>query len=574
MQETTSRDLSELKVMLFHEGEAKLRYFLSLGRFCGLKEITACVSLSEALKQVISAKFDLIMLTHLDPAEGATQFIEEIKGLDVTADVPVLAITTDSSIKYQLHIVSKGADGVVVAPFSRDVFEDSIDKLLSRKAGTDNDSQMLAKGYHLLESGNLDEAFTILRELTTIEKYQLEAILGVFRVYLEKKKWREAEMFIKRALEIAKSTAQKIDSHLQLSLVLWNYAEFYSRRHQAPKAIKSLRTAMQLNPFHPPTVTALMRLLQKQDEVDEIVKLIKECATNFLPFSHNLGEVAACAEEMAKHFLNLNMPQQAEKIYEELVGLKHDDVNVHLEVANYYTERGQLGLLAEKFFEVVQKIKDTDLLHRTGHIFLEVQTNYMKNGKLDPPRGVNLEFFEKFTPDSILSAAQRMFQQGLLLEPDNTDCWLCILKCHCRRGADKEIEEIIKKLKTMNQEDPAAMAGIVEILLDEHKYDKAEPILKESLTRFPQELKIYQLYARYHNEQNRLYDAIGFLKRGLAIEPQNGELVLTLAEMYGSAGQRSDAMMYFEKAGQLLPNDPRVNESLKKMLGGRQAARG
>jgi tetratricopeptide (TPR) repeat protein len=311
---------------------------------------------------------------------------------------------------------------------------------------------------------------------------------------------------------------------------------------------------------------ALLRLLQKQDEVEEILKLVRECAANFLPYSAQMGEVAACTADVGRQFLALKMPVQARRVFEEMFHLRHDNVDVYMELSDYFMEQGHVSRILKLLLEVSKKVKDADLMFKIGQILLDVQGTHMSAGKVNRTSGMDLSFFEKYDAPTVLNLAHKVFQQGLLLEPDNTKCWLNIVRCHLRRSQRQEAEEALNRVLQRAPNNPKVLEKAIEVTLDEQAYDFAASWLKHALKQFPKELAFFRLSARYHQEQGRTYDAIGYLKRALALDSRNGELFIELGELYEEAGEYSDAMVYLENAGRLLPDDPRVQQGIKRVL--------
>ena len=104
------------------------------------------------------------------------------------------------------------------------------------------------------------------------------------------------------------------------------------------------------------------------------------------------------------------------------------------------------------------------------------------------------------------------------------------------------------------------------MLLSEKAYDHAFLWIKDAVNSFPQETCFYTLFARYHKEQNRPYDAVGCLKRSLSINSSHVESMIVLAELYEEIKEYSDAILYYEKAIKLAPNDLKLPEQLKNVL--------
>ena len=99
---------------------------------------------------------------------------------------------------------------------------------------------------------------------------------------------------------------------------------------------------------------------------------------------------------MADKFMALNMPAQARKIYGELLHFSHGNVNVHLKVADFFLEEGLVSQVLERLINLLQKLKDADILYKTGNIFLDIEKNHLSSGKATALSEIDLSFLGDF----------------------------------------------------------------------------------------------------------------------------------------------------------------------------------
>lgn len=560
------RDLSELKVLLFLEEKEQLKHYLSILRFCGLRGITVAERLSEAIDHIVSERFDLIIVTHRGEAPGVTRFLEELKGFGATSSIPVLAILADGNVRNALCVLAKGVDWILLEPLSQQVVEDAANRILRDHFAVDPDKIRLNRAKDLLQNDELEDARKIYSELLREDSKNLGVYLGLFEVYCRMQEWAEAEKNIKKALELAKSVQDKIQAYQHLSRVFFHYGTFYERRHNPENAIKSYRTSLSLNPFYVQSIKALLQILQKRGEVSEIVNVLKEAKTNFPPYSHALEEIVACVEDLAQKFLDLNMPVQARRMYEQLVKLRHENSAIHLKVADFFLRHGQVSLVLSTLMAVSERIQDSDLLMKIGTILLDTEKRFMSDGKVNAPPEVDLRYFQARDRTRIIRKAQKAFQQGLLLDTDNPWMWLNTACCHLRLGEADLALEILERLKEANREDTDILASMIEILTFERAFSVAGEWLKEANINFPKDVRFYMLYAEYYRSLGRPYDAIGCLKKGMTVQPDHTEFIVGLARLYQELKQYSDAILYYEKAGKLMPADTGIQEGLRDAL--------
>ena len=205
-----------------------------------------------------------------------TNLFDELKSLDATSDIPLIAITNNGEVKNLLRILAKGIDEVIVAPMSRQTVETVAQKILQKHSGDDPVQLKLESARELIKCGKFEAALEIYGNFTAQGKPLLEAYLGLGDIYTRTKHWKDAELNLKKALELAKSANSKLDTHIKLAEVFFHYGNLYNRRSEFEKALKCYRTSVSLNPFHTDSIRELLELLQKCNEEDEAIKVIAE----------------------------------------------------------------------------------------------------------------------------------------------------------------------------------------------------------------------------------------------------------------------------------------------------------
>ena len=303
--------------------------------------------------------------------------------------------------------------------------------------------------------------------------------------------------------------------------------------------------------------------MQKKNDEEAIDRTIDEVCANFLPYSRAIEEIALCLSEMAQRFMDLNMTAQGRRIYEQLLEFPHGNVDIHMKVADFFLAEGLASQVLERLITLLQKLKDSDILFKTGDILLDIQKRYLSSGNTSEQTGVDLSFFKSIDSDGVLSMAEKMFKQGLLLEPDSLRFSLGLARCCIRQEEAKAATDILGRLNEMYADDAQAYREVIDALLTEGAYDHVAGWIKSAIARFPHEISFYVLYARYYNEQKRYYDAIGCLKRALTLEPSHAGCIVSLAGLYEEIKEYSDAILYYEKAIKLLPRDLTLQEKLK-----------
>lgn len=92
----------------------------------------------KALQQLDNTKFDLIIMDEMLPKMTGTQAIVKIRANHVTANIPILMITSIINKDHEVEALDLGADDYVNKPFRLTVFLARVKALLKKKAGQYN----------------------------------------------------------------------------------------------------------------------------------------------------------------------------------------------------------------------------------------------------------------------------------------------------------------------------------------------------------------------------------------------------------------------------------------------------
>jgi len=571
------------RILFFIEKKSYLQHFKKIFRMCGLESVQEATSLPEAINFLISKNYDLIIITHLGQASEADLLIEELKGIEGTAGLPLAVITTtQGGVKNILSLYSKGIDEVMVSPLSFKIVENTVSRLLKKRQGASADEAALIRAEEFLALGEYDKARDGFKALTDKDACLFEANLGFYRVCRQEKQWQPAVLHLKRAFEIAKTRNDetllgKAKLYRDLATVYHYFADYYQQRGQMEKALKNYRFSIKLNPFHIDSIIAILGFMRSADEADNIAGLLQDITQNFVPFSEPLEKIGVELDKLADKFVNLNMFDNALAIHRQLASIDHGNAAVCIKNADFLLEQGEISAVVEMLIRVSDKITDYDVLVKAAHIFMDVEKRHYADRVLTPSadesgKNPDLAYFKAMGRDELITRAKEMFQQALLIEPDSTECWVDILICYLRREEDEKASELADKLARNHPDDEELMGAIIEAMLDNNAFAIAAPYLKNALERFPQNSRFYEQQAVFYKAQNKPYDAISFLKKAHSIQPDRTELLILLAETYNDIQDYGNAIIFFEKAAEQGSEDPRVEDGLHQALRAKQKA--
>ena len=259
-------------------------------------------------------------------------------------------------------------------PLSGKSLETLAEKLARCRYEADPAAERLKQAVSFMEHGKMEQAAEIFHELIEGDAVRLDAHIGLFQVFCAWERWLEAENHILKAIEVAKESHDKIEVHRKLAAIFYRYGLFYEKRQNIEKAIKSYRTSMSLDPYSLESTKALLRLLMKRHEINEMVEVIGKTYALLPPDSRSVDELAVCVSELAVRFSDFRMNVPARRLNEQLLTIAHTRVEIHLDVAAFFVAQGQVSLVLKFLTAVSERIKDPRLYLRIGTLLLEKRT--------------------------------------------------------------------------------------------------------------------------------------------------------------------------------------------------------
>ncbi len=151
------------------------------------------------------------------------------------------------------------------------------------------------------------------------------------------------------------------------------------------------------------------------------------------------------------------------------------------------------------------------------------------------------------------AAAKESLLQALKLTPDKTTPADLLLTAQIAEASNDPAtaDTAYHRLLAMQPDSAPATAGLSHLLLQQKKYADAEPLIRVALEKNPNDPTLNAQLASALAGQNKTDQAIPVLEKVHALEPENAEIGLTLADTYMmDAGAHPESL---EKAGALLP---------------------
>jgi len=134
----------------------------------------------------------------------------------------------------------------------------------------------------------------------------------------------------------------------------------------------------------------------------------------------------------------------------------------------------------------------------------------------------------------------------------------------------KEAEDAFRRLHKSSPTDPRGLAGVVEVLVAQGRYDEASQILEGELAKADRpELRLS--LANISMQANKLDKAIGIYQEHMAKYPKATFVAVRLAEAQRRKGDMQGAIATLTKASELAPDDANAKVQLAITLDGQGA---
>ena len=314
------------------------------------------------------------------------------------------------------------------------------------------------------------------------------------------------------------------DAFLQLALSFLAFKE-----QNFDQSLAAARAAQALKPDHEPAYFQELRVLEKQNPqhaqqgLGEIVAL----------FPKNQHARLQYARELA----STNLPAAAVQ-FEELLKQAPEDANIQLALALTYYQQAELDKAKENFLPLLnQKVQANIANYYLGQI---------ANQQNEPLRAIT--YFTQVGPSKeFLPALARA--TDLMHKHQQQDQALQLL-AGLQLNAEEQYQE-----------------GIALLLSDHYKNvgnkPQAERALNEGIKQFPRSLPLLYNRAMFYAGEYRVGAAEQDLQTILAIKPDHAEALNTLGYLLADSNLRlPEALGYVERALALEPENPAAIDSL------------
>lgn len=432
-------------------------------------------------------------------------------------------------------------------------------KLTPRLAREDE----LLNSLFLLETGQLDEAERVLKELMAERKGELYPTLLLARVHaaraqLAAKDPQKARVHRNRAIDRLKEITEQYPQHTGAKLLL---ARLLGEEQQLDAAIalatECLQTgktsknyALQIDSYR-----ALAAFLTAKGDRPGLVALLEELKLNILGKKTGLPEPEDLLLKLCELYLEDGKVEQALGTL-ELCGEGCSSPRFYLLHATAYQRSNLFHTAIDKAREGHQKYpEDAELLLILAELSRKTdQTNSAV---------AYLQQILKLKPNNIKAA---LTLANLFLEIDNpAQARRVLLEAEQYVEDSLELEEKLAEINEAMNDDAGCIAALTKLNLlkpDDQEIRKKLAFYLVKQGNYQEAIKHYEIldqkglitpdmrsnYARCLKATGKVQDAVDLLKKLLDDDPGDVETAITLAEIYLQKEDHYNARIYLEKA--------------------------
>lgn len=396
-------------------------------------------------------------------------------------------------------------------------------ELFERAAALDpeNLEPYLSLGLLYAKVGRYGDAERTLGRALAIDPAAPSAHLYLGKVAGAQKHWKDAETHLKRTIELAPYSET---AYISLG-------DLYVQQGDRKRAVEVYRELIgRVDPRDSEAVGRLIQLYLQDRTFDEAIALLDDIlkadprnADAYLLKGRILGE--------------MGHQEEAVGALEEVVAIRPDDTAAIYYLGRLYDEQKQSDKAIAQFEKIVamdvnvtEAYLQLGILYSRSKRFDEAQSVLEKAKTNEPDRAeVYLVLGFIYSQQELYDRASTVFSEGLAIHPDHATL-------HFNLGLTYD------KLK---------------------QFDRFEKELEEAIRLDPKYAEaLNYLGYTYAEKDMKLAEAVGLIKRALAVKPDDGAYVDSLGWAHFKLGQWDDAVRELERAVSLLPDDAVIHEHL------------
>ncbi|MGH9493257.1 MAG: tetratricopeptide repeat protein, partial [Terriglobales bacterium] len=345
------------------------------------------------------------------------------------------------------------------------------------------------------------------------------------------------------ALEQYKAIAEADPQDAQAYLRM---ADIYRRMGKFEPAIENLKKAAGLVPESLEVAYNIALVYEAQGRYDDVVpvlqKLLEKTAKSDGNYSAgDRSNRSVFLERLGTVYRTMRKTQPAIETFQKMLELGDENASRgYQQIIETYRDAKQWPQATAAAKEAVAKLPQDRTLQ------------FILAGQLaDGPQ-----------PEAALARVKAMLKGGA----EDREVYITLAQINSRLKRWSEAEEAITqagKLSTRDEEKEYANFLLGSMYERQKKYDAAEEMFKKILADNPNNATVLNYLGYMLADRGlRLEEALGYIKKAVELEPQNGAYLDSLGWAYFKLGNYDLAEENLRKATERIPNDPTIQDHL------------
>lgn len=271
---------------------------------------------------------------------------------------------------------------------------------------------------------------------------------------------------------------------------------------------------------------------------------------------------------LAELYENAKFPEKAKKTYEALRTLSPNDPGIYLSLGQYYLERS-------KYSDALENLLKSNSLRRSVEALTGIaQSSYQlksygtakETGEaalvLDPNRWDLRKILAKiYMSEERFAEARNHLEELIKQSPNNYDFWLDLAICYEQLGKAELLAEADKKIIGLDSKNVDSRLRYGQHCLAQNNTRAALPIYKELAVLIPSNTEVLQTLVKICKDMGYTPDAITYLRRYVAIVPNQAGRYRELGDMLYERKNYDEALEAYRTAIKI---DPKISGFYKR----------
>ncbi|HYH00924.1 MAG TPA: tetratricopeptide repeat protein [Terriglobales bacterium] len=422
------------------------------------------------------------------------------------------------------------------------------------------------------EQGDTNRAASILTSVPDAERSaKLYAALGY--TYEQAKDYKKAVDAYRKAVELDKDN---LDAMRGLAQNMMNDG-------QTDAALQQYKQIVDADPQDPQSYMRMAEIYRRSGKFDQALDSLKKAEAyvqDSLEVPYNMAVIYQAQGKFDESINILSgLVQKSEKPNNNYTPGERNNRAVFLErLGNIYRDTGKHDLALDVFRKMLtlgdenaargyQEIIET---HRDAKNWAKATEAAREAvAKLPNDRGMKLVLAGQLA--DVGQSEQALSQARSLLQgtPEDREVYLALGQINSRLKRWKEAEEDINKalqLSAKPEEKSYVNFLLASVYERQKKFDAAEQLFKQRLASDPNDAMVLNYLGYMLADRGvRLQEALGYLKRAVQLDPQNGAYLDSIGWAYFKLGNYELAEDNLRRASERAQNDPTIQDHLGEL---------